>query len=109
MHSRLVGDLRRSTDAGGGDLGSVYFRWQLFLLHNLEDKACGELMTVFVALVALLAVAWTVRKLIAGKPGAQREDLRIIPFEPERPRALSYTEMMNSGQQRMVETPQGDD
>ena len=66
-------------------------------------------MTVFVALVAFLAVAWTVRKLIAGKPGAQREDLSIIPFEPDRPRALSYTEMMNSGQQRMVETPQGDD
>ena len=109
MHSHFVGDLRRSTDAGGGDLGSVYFRWQLFLLHNLEDKACGQLMTVFVALVAFLAAAWTVRKLIAGKPGAQRENLRIIPFEPERPRALSYTEMMNSGQQRMVETPQGDD
>ena len=107
MHSHLVGDLRRSTDAG--DLGSVYFRSQLFLLHNLEGKVCGELMTVLVALVAFLAVAWTVRKLIAGKPGAQREDLRIIPFKPERPRALSYTEMMNSGQQRMVETPQGDD
>jgi hypothetical protein len=50
-----------------------------------------------------------VGKLITGKPRAQREDLRTIPFEPERPRALSYTEMMNSGQQRIVETPQGDD
>ena len=107
MHRHFVGDLRRSTDAG--DLGSVYFRWQLFLLHNLEGKICGEPMTVLVALVASLSVAWTVRKLIAGKPGAQREDLRTIPFESEWPRALSYTEMMNSGQQRMVETPQGDD
>jgi hypothetical protein len=75
----------------------------------LEGKVCGELMTVLFALVASLSVAWMVGKLITGKPGAQREDLRIIPFEPERPRALSYTEMMNSGQQRMVETPQGDD
>ena len=66
-------------------------------------------MTVLVALVASLAVAWTVRKLIAGKPRAQREDLSTITFEPERPRALSYTEMMNSGQQRMVEPPRGDD
>jgi hypothetical protein len=66
-------------------------------------------MTVFVALVAFLAVAWMVGKLITGKPRSQGEDLRTIPFEPERPRALSYTEMMNSGQQRMVETPQGDD
>jgi hypothetical protein len=78
-------------------------------MHNLEVKVCGELMTVLVALVASLAVAWKIRKLITGKPRAQREDLRIIPFEPERRRALSYTEMMNSGQQRMVETPQGDD
>ena len=107
MHRHFVGDLRRSTDAG--DLGSVYFRWQLFLLHNLEGKICGEPMTVLVALVASLSVAWMVRKLIAGKPRDQREDLRTITFEPEWPRALSYTEMMNSGQQRMVETPQGDD
>lgn len=66
-------------------------------------------MTVLVALVASLSVAWMVRKLIAGKPRDQREGLRTITFEPEWPRALSYTEMMNSGQQRMVETPQGDD
>jgi hypothetical protein len=66
-------------------------------------------MTVLVALVASLVVAWTVRKLIAGKPRAPREDLKTIAFEPERPRALSYTEMMNSGQQRMDEPPRGDD
>jgi hypothetical protein len=66
-------------------------------------------MTVLVALLASLAVAWTVGKLIAGKPRAQRDDLRTITFEPERPRALSYTEMMNSGQQRMLEPPRGDD
>ena len=66
-------------------------------------------MTVLVAVLASLAVAWKLRKLITGKPRPQREDLRIIPFEPERRMALSYTEMINSGQQRMVETPQGDD
>ena len=66
-------------------------------------------MTVLVALLASLAVAWTVGKLITRKPRAQIEGLRIIPFEQERPRALSYTEMMNSGQQRMVEPPRGDD
>ena len=94
---------------GAGELGSVYFRWHPFLLHNLEGKICGEPMTVLVALVASLSVAWMVRKLIAGKPRDQREDLRTITFEPEWPRALSYTEMMNSGQQRMVEPPEGDD
>ena len=66
-------------------------------------------MTVLFALVASLSVAWMVGKLITGKPRDLREDLRTIPFEPEWPRALSYTEMMNSGQKRMVETPQGDD
>lgn len=66
-------------------------------------------MTVLVALVASLAVAWMVGKLSAGKPRAQREGLKTINFEPERPRALSYTEMMNSGRQRMVEPLRGDD
>ena len=31
------------------------------------------------------------------------------PFDHERPRALSYTDMMNSGQQRLIGTPKGDD
>jgi len=71
-------------------------------------------MTLVVILVSSLAVAWTVRKLVADRPKPQRlkpqrPEPRTSPVDHELPRALSYTEMMNSGQQRMARTPQGDD
>jgi hypothetical protein len=62
-------------------------------------------MTALLALISFLVAGWLIRKQIAGKPSPQREEPRSIPFDQERPRALSYTEMMNSGQQRVVRTP----
>jgi hypothetical protein len=56
-------------------------------------------MRFLLLLSSLLASPWLVRKLFARKPIPHEEEPRSISFIQERPRALSYTEMMNSGQQ----------
>jgi hypothetical protein len=66
-------------------------------------------MTLVAILISSLAVGWTARKFVAGRPKPQKPDPRAIPLNQGLPRALSYTEMMNSGQQRMARTPHGDD
>jgi len=66
-------------------------------------------MRFLVLLASLLGGSWSVRKRLAKKPTPQEEEPRSNPFIQEQPRALSYTEMMNSGHQRLVRTPKGDD
>lgn len=59
-------------------------------------------MTLLLVLAFSLAVALSARKLFAKKQSPQREEPKSIPLDPERPRALSYTEMMNSGRQSVM-------
>jgi hypothetical protein len=66
-------------------------------------------MRFLVLLASLLASPWSAGKNFAKKPSPQEEEPRSMPSDQERPRALSYTEMMNSGHQRLVRTPKGDD
>jgi hypothetical protein len=71
-------------------------------------------MSITIGLAFLLTIGWVAAKLLTGKVRSQGEDLRTIPLrtislDQERPRALSYTEMMNSGKQRMDQTSLRDD
>jgi hypothetical protein len=71
-------------------------------------------MSITIGLAFLLTIGWMAAKLLTGKVRSQGEDLRTIPLrtislDQERPRALSYTEMMNSGKQRMDQTSLRDD
>jgi hypothetical protein len=66
-------------------------------------------MSMLVGLGLSLTIGWMVGKLLTERARPQGEDLRPISLDQERPRALSYTEMMNSGRQRMDPTSHGDD
>lgn len=66
-------------------------------------------MNVLIGLGLSLTIIWMVGKVLSGRPRPHREDFRPISLDQERPRALSYTEMMNSGKQRMAPTSHGDD
>ncbi len=66
-------------------------------------------MGILVVLSFSLTIGWMVRKLLTGRARPQGEDLWTVSFDQERPRALSYTEMMNSGKQRMDQTSHGSD
>ncbi|MCT0229128.1 hypothetical protein KQ300_13130 [Synechococcus sp. CS-1331] len=66
-------------------------------------------MGMLVVLGFSLIIGSMVRKHLNGRVRPQGEDLRTVSFDQERPRALSYTEMMNSGKQRMDQTSHGSD
>ena len=66
-------------------------------------------MGILVVLGFSLTIGWMVRKHLNGRARPQGEDLRTVTFDQERPRALSYKEMMNSGKQRMDQTSHGND
>ncbi|MCP9881332.1 hypothetical protein KBY65_02400 [Cyanobium sp. Alchichica 3B3-8F6] len=76
-------------------------------------------MSITIGLAFSLTIGWMAAKLLAGKARSQGEDqrtislktisLKTISLDQERPRALSYTEMMNSGKQRMDQTSLRDD
>ena len=68
-----------------------------------------EAMGILVVLGFSLTIGWMVRKHLNGRARPQGEDLRTVTFDQERPRALSYTEMMNSGKQRMDQASHGND
>jgi hypothetical protein len=66
-------------------------------------------MRILVFLGFSLIIGWMVKKLLSQRTRPQDEELRTISFDQQRPRALSYTEMMNSGKQRMDKTSHGSD
>jgi hypothetical protein len=66
-------------------------------------------MTLLLVLFTSLAVVWWVRKLITDRSKPQREEPRSFPLNRELPRALTYTEMMNSGKQRVIKPPPDED
>jgi hypothetical protein len=66
-------------------------------------------MRILVFLGFSLIIGWMVKKLLTQRTRPQDEELRTISFDQQRPRALSYTEMMNSGKQRMDQTSHGSD
>ncbi len=66
-------------------------------------------MDIQVVLGFSLIIGSMGRKHLNGRARPQGEDLRTVSFDQERPRALSYTEMMNSGKQRMDQTSHGND
>ena len=66
-------------------------------------------MRILVFLGFSLIIGWMVKKLLTQRTRPQDEELRTISFDQQRPRALSYTEMMNSGKQRMDKTSHGSD
>jgi hypothetical protein len=66
-------------------------------------------MELLLVLFTSLGVVWWVRKLITDRSKPQREEPRSFPLNRELPRALTYTEMMNSGKQRVIKTPKSDD
>jgi hypothetical protein len=66
-------------------------------------------MRILVFLGFSLIIGWMVKKLLAGSARPQAEVLKTISCDQQRPRALSYTEMMNSGKQRMDQTSHGSD
>jgi hypothetical protein len=66
-------------------------------------------MSMLVGLVFLLAIGWMAAKLLTGRARPQAEDLKTISLDQERPRALSYTEMMNSGKPRIDPISHGED
>ena len=66
-------------------------------------------MRILVFLGFSLIIGWMVKKLLTRRTRPQPEDLKTISFDQQRPRALSYTEMMNSGKQRMDQTSHGSD
>ena len=66
-------------------------------------------MRTLVFLGFSLIIGWMVKKLLTGKTRPQAEELKTISFDQQLPRALSYTEMMNSGKQRMDQTSPGSD
>jgi len=66
-------------------------------------------MGILVVIGFSLSIGWMVRKHLNGRARPQGEDLRKAFFDQERPRALSYTEMMNSGKQRIDQLSHGND
>lgn len=66
-------------------------------------------MRILTALGFSLIIGWMVKKLLTRRTCPQAEDLKTVFFDQQRPRALSYTEMMNSGKQRMDQTSHGSD
>ncbi len=58
-------------------------------------------MRTIIGLAFSLTIGWMAAKLLTRKARSQGENLREISLDQERPRALSYTEMMNSGKQRV--------
>ena len=66
-------------------------------------------MRILVFLGFSLIIGWMVKKLLTQRTRPQDEELKTISFDQQRPRALSYTEMMNSGKQRMDQTSHGSD
>lgn len=66
-------------------------------------------MGILVVLGFSVTIGWMVRKHLNGRARPLGEDLRMASFDQERPRALSYTEMMNLGKQRMDQTSHGND
>ena len=66
-------------------------------------------MRILVFLGFSLIIGWMVKKLLTQRTRPQDEELRTISFDQQRPRALSYTEMMNLGKQRMDQTSHGSD
>ena len=66
-------------------------------------------MRILVFLSFSLIIGWMVKKLMTGRARPQAENLKTVSFDQQRPRALSYTEMMNSGKQRMDQTSHGSD
>jgi hypothetical protein len=66
-------------------------------------------MRILVFLGFSLIIGWMVKKLLTQRTRPQDEELRTISFDQQRPRALSYTEMMNSGKQRIDQTSDGSD
>ena len=66
-------------------------------------------MRILVFLGFSLIIGWMVKKLLSQRTRPQDEELKTISFDQQRPRALSYTEMMNSGKQRMDQTSHGSD
>jgi len=66
-------------------------------------------MRILVFIGFSLIIGWMVQKLLTKRIRPQAEDLKTISFDQQRPRALSYTEMMNSGKQRMDQTSPGSD
>ena len=66
-------------------------------------------MRILVFLGFSLIIGWMVKKLLAGSARPQDEELMTISFDQQRPRALSYTEMMNLWKQRMDQTSHGSD
>ena len=66
-------------------------------------------MRILVFLSFSLIIGWMAKKLLIGRARPQAEDLKTVSFSQQRPRALSYTEMMNSGKQRMDQTSHGSD
>jgi hypothetical protein len=66
-------------------------------------------MRILIVLGFSLFIGWMVKKLLAGRTRPQDEEPRTVSFDEQHPRALSYTEMMNSGKQRMDQTSHGSD
>ncbi|PHX67488.1 MAG: hypothetical protein CK549_05830 [Cyanobium sp. Baikal-G2] len=66
-------------------------------------------MRILVFLYFSLIIGWMVKKLLTGRARPQAEDFKTVSFDQQRPRALSYTEMMNSGKQRIDQTSHGSD
>ena len=66
-------------------------------------------MRILAVLGFSLIIGWMVKKLMTGKTRPQDEEPRTASFDQQHPRALSYTEMMNSGKQRMDQTSHGSD
>jgi hypothetical protein len=58
-------------------------------------------MRIINGLAFSLTIGAMAAKLLTGKARSQGENPRVISLDQERPRALSYTEMMNSGKQRV--------
>ena len=66
-------------------------------------------MRILVFLGFSLIIGWMVKKLLTGRTRPQNKELKTVSFSQQRPRALSYTEMMNSGKQRIDQTSDGSD
>lgn len=61
-------------------------------------------MHILVFLGFSLIIGWMVKKFLTRNIRPQVEDLKKVSFGQQRPRALSYTKMMNSGKQRLGQT-----
>jgi hypothetical protein len=66
-------------------------------------------MRILIVLGFSLIVGWVFIKLLVRRTRPQDEELRTVSLDQQHPRALSYTEMMNSGKQRMDQTAHGND